>query len=375
MRVPPAALEPRNAPNTPPCERMGFDSCRRGAHLRWGPGSPSYRCRRARWANFTAFSRSVVTVSPQLPPAPTESSNLRAEWQPPSPRSGSDVASSAPSAEATSCSASGLQLPVTRPGHRRTASATCRRPSPTAAAASSTRCRSRALRCPRTSGRGSPAPRGRGCTGPSSTMPAVGRGRAAGRWSSTATAGPCRPGGPLGTQPSSGQFRWSCTRSPRWGSAPGRGNSERRGCVCTGSRPQLRRASTPPTPTRAARSSPLEPAVGTVEPPEQPATVTPRATAAAAHRCDGRMIPRFDTTRPSGCRFRRTVTCYLCRFAVGHASSQASVDVASTYVVFDTPTICSGDVRSPECACVDRRGRALHGRSHPRWPTPGSDRR
>ena len=57
--------------------------------------------------------------------------------------------------------------------------------------------RSRALRCPRTSGRGSPARRGRGCTGPSSTTPAVGRGRAAGRWSSTATAGPCRPEGPL----------------------------------------------------------------------------------------------------------------------------------------------------------------------------------
>src|SRR5439155_5166026 len=28
-----------------------------------------------------------------------------------------------------------------------------------------------------------------------------------------------------------------------------------------------------------------------------------------------------------------------------------------------------------EHACIDRRGRALHGRSHPRWPTPGSDRR
>src|SRR5258708_2079020 len=25
-------------------------------------------------------------------------------------------------------------------------------------------------------------------------------------------------------------------------------------------------------------------------------------------------------------------------------------------------------------ACVDRRGRALHGGSHPRWPPPGSDR-
>src|SRR2546421_12849777 len=31
-------------------------------------------------------------------------------------------------------------------------------------------------------------------------------------------------------------------------------------------------------------------------------------------------------------------------------------------------------VASCECACVDRRGRALHGRGHPRWPTPGSDR-
>ena len=38
----------------------------------------------------------------------------------------------------------------------------------------------------------------------------------------------------------------------------------------------------------------------------------------------------------------------------------------------------AGDMRRPvasEHPCVDRRGRALHGRSHPRWPTPGSDRR
>ena len=52
------------------------------------------------------------------------------------PGSEMNVASSAPSAEAMSCSASGLPLPVTRQVHRRTASATCRRPSPTAAAAS-----------------------------------------------------------------------------------------------------------------------------------------------------------------------------------------------------------------------------------------------
>src|ERR1700737_4030894 len=31
-------------------------------------------------------------------------------------------------------------------------------------------------------------------------------------------------------------------------------------------------------------------------------------------------------------------------------------------------------VASCKCACLDRRGRALHGRSHPRWPTPRSDR-
>src|ERR1700730_16821359 len=31
-------------------------------------------------------------------------------------------------------------------------------------------------------------------------------------------------------------------------------------------------------------------------------------------------------------------------------------------------------VASCECACVDRRGRALHGRGHPQRPTPRSDR-
>lgn len=105
----------------------------------------------------------------------------------------------------------GAQL--TRQSHRRAASATCRRPSPTAAAASSTPRRSRALRYRRTSGRGSWAGHGRGCIWPSSTMLAVGRERAAGPWSSTATASPCSP--VIGTQSSSGLFRWSCTRSLR----------------------------------------------------------------------------------------------------------------------------------------------------------------
>ena len=68
--------------------------------------------------------------------------------------------------------------------------------------------------------------------------------------------------------------------------------------------------------------------------------MTPRATAAAAHRCDGRMIPPCDTTRPSGCRFGRTVTCWLCWFAVCHAPKSTQRGVASTYVFFDTPTIC-----------------------------------
>ena len=90
--------------------------------------------------------------------------------------------------------------------------------------------------------------------------------------------------------------------SPARESARDRGNSGRRGCAGTGSKPQLRRAATP-TPTRSCRRpEPIPPAVGptvgTAEPPEQPATVTPRTTTAAAHRSDGRKIPRCDTTRP-----------------------------------------------------------------------------
>ena len=305
----------------------------------------SYRCCSHTLGELHRLLGISGCVDATAPSVPMDSSRPRARWQPPSPHFGLDVASSSPSAEVTQL---GLfpQLPVTRQDRRRTASATCRRPSPTAAAASSTRRRSRALRYPRTSGRGSPAPRGRGCTGPRSTTPAVGRGLAAGRWSSTATARPCRPGGPLGTQPSSGQCRRSCTRSPRWGSAPGRGSSGRRGCVCTGSRPQLRRASTPPTnlilPSGRRSWSVASRRSGPSDPPEQPATVTPRATAAAAHRCDGRMIPRFDTTRPSGCRFRRTVTCYLWPARCRSCLQSSQRDVASTYVFFDTPAICPG---------------------------------
>ena len=262
----------------PPLGRMRFDSCRRGApyegirealHTDVGAGLPS-----------APSCESVVTVSPN---------SLCT-------RLGMHVASSV-ACPVRRRTAQPLRVAVIRPGHRRTASATCTRPSPTAAVASSTRRPRRALHCPRRSGRESPAPRGRGCTLPSSTMPAVGRGTAAGQWRSTATARPCRPGGPPGTQQSLGQFRWSYTRSPRWVSAPGRGSSGRRGCVCTGSRPRLGRASTTQT---SLIFPPIEPAVGTVEPPEQPATVTPRATAAAAHRCDGRKTPRFDTTRPQG---------------------------------------------------------------------------
>ena len=115
---------------------------------------------------------------------------------------------------------------------------------------------------------------------------------------------PCRPAGPLGTQPSSGQFRWSCTRSLRSGSAPGRGSSGRRGCVCTGSRPQLRRASTPPTELILRRSG----GRGRLRAGGRDRRSARAAgdgdsqghSAATAHRCDGRMIPPCDTTRPSG---------------------------------------------------------------------------
>ncbi len=62
-----------------------------------------------------------------------------------------------------------------------------------------------------------------------------------------------------------------------------------------------------------------------------------------------------------------------CWFAGGHASSQASGGVTRAYGVFDMPAIRAGSVAS-EDACVDRRGRALDGRGHPRWPAPGSDR-
>jgi hypothetical protein len=59
--------------------------------------------------------------------------------------------------------------------------------------------------------------------------------------------GPCTPAPPLGTQPSAGQSRWSCTRSARLGSVPGRGSSGRRGFACTASRPRLGRAEPAPT--------------------------------------------------------------------------------------------------------------------------------
>ena len=103
---------------------------------------------------------------------------------------------------------SGLRLPVTRQGHLRTEPATCRRPSPTATPASSARLRRKSvpLRRLERSGRGSSAPRGRGCTWPRSATPAVGRGRAAGRWTATVRGGPCTPATLLATQPSAGQF-------------------------------------------------------------------------------------------------------------------------------------------------------------------------
>jgi hypothetical protein len=41
-----------------------------------------------------------------------------------------------------------------------------------------------------------------------------------------------------------GQFPRCDTRSHHWASAPGRGSSGPRGSVCTGSRPQPRRAAT-----------------------------------------------------------------------------------------------------------------------------------
>jgi hypothetical protein len=152
-------------------------------------------------------------------------------------------------------------MQLTHRGHRRTASASRRRPSPIAAAASSTRRRNRPLRCPRRSGRESWAGRWHGCIWPSPTTPAVGLTRAAGSLSSTATARPCRPVRPLGTQQSSGQFPRSCTRSLRRESSRGRENSGPRGFGRTGSRPQLRRATTPPRtliPPTSRRSWSLE---------------------------------------------------------------------------------------------------------------------
>jgi hypothetical protein len=68
-----------------------------------------------------------------------------------------------------------------------------------------------------------------------------------------------------------------------------------------------------------------------------------------------------------------TAPCCPCWFAVGHTSSEGCV-VLPARMWF---SICRRYVRcveSRECACVDRRGRALHGGGHPRWAASGSDR-
>ena len=71
-------------------------------------------------------------------------------------------------------------------------------------------------------------------------------------------------------------------------------------------------------------------------------------------------------------RVHSSAGCWPCWSAVGHASSQGSV-VLPARMRF---SIRRRYVRlaASEHARVDRRGRALYGRSHPRWPTPGSDR-
>jgi hypothetical protein len=65
--------------------------------------------------------------------------------------------------------------------------------------------------------------------------------------------------------------------------------------------------------------------VGDFDPPEQAATVTPKATTAAAHSCDGRIIP--PGRRPA-----------LGRRSLGTDTPSA---VSATSVVFDMAAICA----------------------------------
>ena len=97
------------------------------------------------------------------------------------------------------------------------------------------------------------------------------------------------------------------------------------------------------------------------------------AGAATARACgDRRDHPPTGRRRRGSCESASDwsrvvlVCCRSCR----HSRRRG---VASTYAVFDTPTICTGSYH-PEHAGVDRRGRVLHGGSHQRWPAAGSDR-
>jgi len=127
------------------------------------------------------------------------------------------------------------------------------------------------------------------------------------------------------------------TRSRRWGSQPGRGSSIPRGCACTGkyARAFARGGWCPPDedpPVWDAVVVGPAPALGTVgelDPPEQAATATPARRQRRGH-CHS------NEDRRSGAG-----SCFVSWLAVGHAPQSSQRDVASTYVFFDTRTICA----------------------------------
>ena len=185
--------------------------------------------------------------------------------------------------------------------------------------------------------------------------------RAADPWSSMATAGPCRPARRLETQVSSGQSHWSCTHSRRRGSARGRENSGRRGCVCTGNMSRPRREAMPrrtliPPPIRRwwlAASRRSGPAFrSSTRPRWPPGPPRPRSPTGAK---DGSFH-----SAPLGPRDADSKDFRLLPLLIGRRSCTQSNqwDVVSRYADFDMPTIGS-DSETPRDAPAVRRTR-LH---------------
>src|SRR5947209_13896255 len=97
------------------------------------------------------------------------------------------------------------------------------------------------------------------------------------------------------------------------------------------------------------------PALGTVgdlDPPEQAASAT-ATTAAAASQADNERSLRADSLEV----MPPVKTAWCCPRVWGFRYAGDMFRLGPS-----------------KHACVARRGRTAHGRSHPRWPTPGSDR-